>query len=74
MSRSFRKTPITGMTTAASDKAFKQAEHRRARAAERAALTREDDPPGPKAYGNPWGGPKDGKRWHADSWPELMRK
>lgn len=51
MSRSYRKTPICGMTTAASDKAFKKAEHKRARRAVSAC----DQPPAGKSFGNPWG-------------------
>ncbi|MEL4378367.1 hypothetical protein [Brucella cytisi] len=38
MSRSRKKTPITGITTADSDKAFKEAEHRRERRALRSAV------------------------------------
>lgn len=39
MSRSKRRTPKTGITTAASDKAFKTAEHRRERRAQTAMHT-----------------------------------
>lgn len=74
MSRSFRKTPIAGIATAVSDKAAKTIGHRQARAAERGAMARGEDPPSPKAHGNPWSAPKDGKRWYGYGWPELMRK
>lgn len=75
MSRSYRKTPICGITTAASDKAFKKAEHKRARRALSACDLASDDPPADKQYGNPWGAPKDGKQWiDAKRFPEIMRK
>ena len=38
MSRSFRRSPVTGMTTARSEKKDKQRAHRSLRAAERTAL------------------------------------
>lgn len=71
MSRSYRKTPICGMTTATSDRVFKKAARKRARRAVNARdLTLEDAP-----FGNPWGAPKDGKQWiDARRFPEIMRK
>jgi len=75
MSRSYRKTPICGMTTAASDKAFKKTEHKRARRAANARDLELDDAPMGKEFGNPWGAPKDGKQWiDARRFPEIMRK
>ncbi|MBB6470251.1 hypothetical protein IHE39_06355 [Aminobacter carboxidus] len=74
MSRSRRKTPIVGMTTAESDKPFKQAEHRRERRAVKAVVKAGEEPPAPKEFGNPWAGEKDGKQWLGDSVPELLRK
>lgn len=75
MSRSYRKTPICGMTTAASDKAFKKAEHKRARRAANACNLLIEEPAAGKAYGNPWGAPKDGKQWiDPTRFPEIMRK
>lgn len=75
MSRSYRKTPICGMTTAASDKVFKKAEHKRARRAVNARDLTLDDAPVSRAFGNPWGAPKDGKQWiEASRFPEIMRK
>lgn len=74
MSRSRRKTPIVGITTAESDKAFKEAEHRRERRAVKATVNTGDEPPAPKAFGNPWAGEKDGKQWLGDRMPELRRK
>ncbi len=66
MSRSRRKTPITGITTARSDQPFKACEHRRERSAVRKALhwTADDTAvPHTKAFGDPWAAPKDGKAW-----------
>lgn len=75
MSRSRRKTPVTAITTKASDKAFKQIEHRRARRAVNALDLVESEPPGAKAFGDPWNGQKDGKvRFDAERHPDLMRK
>ena len=74
MSRSRRHTPITGITVAQSDKPFKRIEHGRARAAERSALAHGDEPPGVKAFGDPWDSRKDGKRWQGYGRADLMRK
>lgn len=75
MSRSYRKTPICGMTTAASDKVFKKVEHKRARRAVNARDLTLDDAPAGKEFGNPWGAPKDGKQWiDPERFPEIMRK
>ncbi len=66
MSRSCRKTPIIGITTARSDKPFKADEHGRERAAVRRRLCINADDTGlphAKAFGNPWAAPKDGKIW-----------
>jgi hypothetical protein len=63
------------MTTAESDKRFKKAEHKRERRKLKAADLTEETPPGPKAFGNPWSGEKDGKqRIDPDRFPNLMRK
>lgn len=62
MSRSRKKHPITGFTTADSDKSFKQQEHSRERAAIRDALrTDKEVLPHPKGFGDPWDSEKDGK-------------
>jgi hypothetical protein len=53
MSRSFRKTPICGMTIATSDKVFKKAEHKRARRAVNARDLTLDDAPMGKEFVNP---------------------
>lgn len=75
MARSYRKTPITGMTTADSDKRFKTAEHRRERRKLKETDLTGDAPADPKAFGNPWASEKDGKQWiDRARFPELMRK
>ena len=66
MSGSRRKTPIVAMTTATTDKPFKQAEHQRERSKVKAKLkTSTDDtglPPG-KTFGNQWKAAKDGRQY-----------
>ena len=75
MARSRRKTPIAGVTTAASDKAFKTQEHRRARRALRTLDLTVDDLPQEKQFGDPWRSDKDGKHpFDPTERPELMRK
>lgn len=73
MSRSRKRTPVSGITTADSDKEFKVAEHRRARRAEKSAIKAGDDPPDPKEHGNPWASRKDGKTWTGKN-DKLTRK
>ncbi|QIG48397.1 hypothetical protein G5V57_12070 [Nordella sp. HKS 07] len=53
MSRSRRKTAIFGITTAESDKRFKQAEHRRERRAVKVLVKAGEEPLAPKAFGDP---------------------
>lgn len=75
MSRSKRKVPVIGFTTAESEKTYKAAEHRRERRAVRQQVTAKLDEPAPAVYGNPWKGPKDGKMlFDRDKHPKLMRK
>jgi hypothetical protein len=75
MSRSRRKTPITGMTTARSNKAFKVIEHRRERALTRSAMAvGREDTLHPKMTGDEWASPRDGKQWLGDRHPKLMCK
>ena len=67
MSRSRKRTPITGSTVAESDKAYKQAEHQRERAAVKVAVREGGEPPAARAFGNPWQSEKDGKLyWRVD--------
>lgn len=72
MSRSRKKTPIGGITTAQTDKPFKRREHSRERAAVRDALVAGRDAPHPKTFGNPWSSDKDGKKYWDD--PFSYRK
>ena len=65
--------PILPVTTAVSEKAYKAQAHRAERAAVRASLAREEDPPSPRAFGDPWSGDKDGKLYLFDA-SELLRK
>lgn len=76
MSRSKRKTPIFGNTGDRSERLFKAFEHRRERRAVRNTLPGLDDAglPAPKTYGNPWAGPKDGKRYWQRAGLKDMRK
>lgn len=79
MSRSRKKTPITGITTSESDKWYKRFFHQKLRSRAHNLLkvgdyeNAEYDLP----Y-NDWDTPKDGKRyWHKDKiieMPELVRK
>jgi hypothetical protein len=72
VSRSRKKVPIVGATTAESDKVFKVHEHRRERVAVRHALSSETEVPHPKSFGNVWNSQKDGKRFWYD--PKALRK
>jgi hypothetical protein len=78
MSRSRHKTPITGLTTAASDKAWKEKASRRLRKTARQKLVQTLDgdalPEKRWAVVNPWDAPKDGKFWHGFMNPKLERK
>ena len=66
MSRSRRKTPITGWAKADSEKAWKQAQNRRRRLAEKMAVRNGEDLPNPTLGQF---GPKDGKTWwDGDGW------
>jgi hypothetical protein len=78
MSRSRRKTPIMGHTTAESDHCWKKAAARKLRRRVNQHLTTTFD--GDRFAGkrwdlvNPWSSPKDGKRWIRTPSPESMRK
>jgi hypothetical protein len=69
MSRSTRKTPIFGHTSADSDKEFKQSSNR----AMRRARNQGKDPHD-KEHGNPWNSAKDGKSYWANARKKDMRK
>ncbi len=77
MSRTRRKVPVTGATFASSDKPFKSKAHRSERRSVRIHLlegSEVEELPHPKQFGNPWDGPKDGKIFHYQLPPGLMRK
>lgn len=78
MSRSRRKTPICGMTSAASDAQWKAASARALRHGVKQQLSKElhtDDFPGKRwDLVNPWSSDKDGKGWFGKGDPKLMRK
>jgi len=77
MARSRRKTPASGITTAVSDKADKQASHRRIRRTVRQLVPLQRDPllPLEKQLTNQYSLAKDGKaRFDPAEHPELMRK
>ena len=68
MSRSRKKTPISGHTKAPSDKPFKIQEHKRERRVVKHRLTSAVDYdnmvlPDKENFGNAWNSPKDGKHW-----------
>lgn len=66
MTRSFKKNPVIGHTTAETEKKFKQQEHQRERKRVNDALKVDPEKevlPAPKEFGNPWAGPKDGKHY-----------
>lgn len=78
MSRSRRKTPITGHTTAHSDAEWKAKAARVLRHRVKQAL--ETNPDDLNFSGkrwdaiNPWSAPKDGKYWFGKRNPHLLRK
>jgi hypothetical protein len=74
MSRSFRHVPITGITTAASDRPGKVLGHRRSRAAARTAMAAGAEAPSHRLTENPWTYPKDGKRWWRSPEARWLRK
>ncbi len=76
MSRSCKKVPIVGMSTARSDQPFKRDEHRRERRTVRsllgASLDVDDRRLHKQSYGDPAKAPKDGKQFWRD--PLASRK
>lgn len=79
MSRSRKKTPISGNTKFPSDKLFKIQEHKRERRVIKHRLTSAVDHdnmvlPDKEQYGNEWNAPKDGKRWTDRPKDKWMRK
>ena len=80
MSRSRRKTPIIGITTAESEKAEKQANHQRERRRVRQVLAVDPEPdvlPHRRELRTPLAMGKDGKMWlgaWAEQEPKYLRK
>lgn len=79
MSRSFKKHPVTGITTARSEAFDKARWHRAMRQAERVRLRRDPDslPFDYRQFSDDYGMAKDGKRrWDKgdDFYPRCMRK
>lgn len=79
MSRSYRKTPKCGVTTARSEKRDKAMSHRKTRARTRQAMLAPEDEATPPLHHreatNPWSMGKDGKqRFDPKEWPKGMRK
>lgn len=78
MSRSRRKTPVAGITTATSEKQDKRDANRRLRRCVNQRLVRNpeiDVLPLERETSNVWVMDKDGKlRFDPDRFPELMRK
>jgi hypothetical protein len=79
MSRSHRKTPICGITTAKSEAFDKQTWHRAYRHAEKIRATHDPDgePRHPLEFSNAWVRQKDGKQWlspDCESRDKIMRK
>lgn len=75
MSRSRKKVPVTGITLAETEKEYKQQEHQRERSRVRDALKAEQEVlPHPKQFGDPWDGPKDGKKVWKENQDIAKRK
>jgi hypothetical protein len=78
MSGSRKKTPISGITTATSEKQDKRHANRRVRRAVKQALHSAEDPevlPHRRELTDPWAMAKDGKRWFDPRrFPEVLRK
>ena len=77
MSRSRRKTPIFGITTATSEAEDKRLWHKRLRAKTRDQLKAgpEDHiPVDHREVSDPWGMAKDGRRYDKKATPKMLRK
>lgn len=77
MSRSRRKTPIRGMSSADSEKQDKRMANRKLRRRVRSVLRVEPEAPLPRLreVSNPWSMDKDGKRFFdPERYPQEMRK
>jgi hypothetical protein len=79
MSRSYRKTPIIGMTTCSSkpsaQKKFRTQENQAKRKKIKQLLHQGQELlPHEKEYGNEWASPRDGKQYLTDDKEYWMRK
>jgi hypothetical protein len=76
MSRSRRKSPVRGITSADSDKGDKLAAHRKSRRVVRIAVRQQCEVlPHARELSDPWGFDKDGKaRFDPNLEPASMRK
>jgi len=77
MSRSRRKTPICGITTAESDKRDKQLGNRRYRRAANVAVGKGEDVPVYDLLVNPYSFSKDGRQYvskNSQYYEDVMRK
>lgn len=78
MSRSRKRRPISANTGAESERRFKQAEHQRERHHVRQRLRIAADDADPRLhgapFGNPYCGPKDGKRYDRAMTEKYLRK
>lgn len=77
MSRSRRKTPIFGITTAPSESEDKRLWHKRLRAKSRDQLKAGPDDPIPvdhREVSDPWGMAKDGRRYWKNATKKSLRK
>lgn len=79
MSRSRKKHPAGGWTTAISDKQDKRLSSRAWRRLVRVALAKGQEPPHEKEIRNPWNWDKDGRQWFGanlspQSLEQAMRK
>ena len=75
MSRSYRKTPIFSNGSDKSEAWYKQVSHQQERRQIHQLVNQgEEELPDEKNWGNPWGGPKDGKHYWGKADPKYMRK
>lgn len=74
MSRSRKKHPAGGCTTAASDKLGKRLSARAWRRRVRVALEQNLEPPHEYAVRDPWDWPKDGQKWFGNNLSAKSRR
>lgn len=75
MSRSRKRSPFSGITTADSEAIGKRIWHRRYRRAANVAVATDQDIPDEREHSDPWLLAKDGKQYLAPEWREKgMRK